>query len=107
MEPIPCPNRIRTEEISDDILHHMSDFHGYRISDVIKHVTSNMPGPPTAMYHLFKHRLDKYKTLQRARCKVPAAEVRNKEIKMSLLLKVYILNICHNGLVILIDYTVI
>ncbi|XP_064594721.1 hormonally up-regulated neu tumor-associated kinase homolog A-like [Liolophura sinensis] len=87
LEPIPCPNRIRSEEICDDILHHMSDFHGYRISDVMRHVTSNMPGPQTAMYHLFKHRLDKYKALQRVRGKVPANEVRNKENRMSLLLK--------------------
>lgn len=39
----PCPNRMRAADLDADILSHMSDNLNFRMAEVIKFVTSNIP----------------------------------------------------------------
>ena len=60
MSRAPCPNKLKTEALENSILKHMSENQGFRLGEIIRFVTGNVPSSATAMYHLFYRKLRKY-----------------------------------------------
>ena len=60
MSRAPCPNKLKTETLDNSILKHMSENQGFRLGEIIRFVTGNVPSNATAMYHLFHRKLRKY-----------------------------------------------
>ncbi|CAL1539698.1 unnamed protein product [Lymnaea stagnalis] len=60
----PCPNKMRTSDLDTDILSHMSENLGFRMGEVIKFVTNNIPSPACSTYHLYLTRLHRYNAEQ-------------------------------------------
>ena len=55
-----CPNKLKTEALDNSILKHMSENQGFRIGEVIRYVTGNVPSSATAMYHLMLRKFTKH-----------------------------------------------
>lgn len=68
----PCPNKLKTESIESSILKHMSENLGFRMGEVIRYVTGNVPSGATAMYYLIHQRLVKHHGNARATGKIAA-----------------------------------
>ena len=60
MTRAPCPNKLKTETLDNSILKHMSENQGFRLGEIIRFVTGNVPSSATATYHLFQRKLQKY-----------------------------------------------
>ncbi|KAL3882370.1 hypothetical protein ACJMK2_028722 [Sinanodonta woodiana] len=67
----PCPNKLKVEDLDDNILKYMSEVKGFRVSEVIRYVTGNFPSPTTAMYHLLHQKLTNHYTSVRASLHTP------------------------------------
>nr|KAI8757963.1 serine/threonine-protein kinase MARK2-like isoform X1 [Biomphalaria glabrata] len=61
----PCPNKMKTSDLEADILSHMSENLGFRMGEVIKFVTCNIPSPACATYHLYLTRLNRHRVEQK------------------------------------------
>ncbi|XP_052242550.1 hormonally up-regulated neu tumor-associated kinase homolog A-like [Dreissena polymorpha] len=73
--PLPrahCPNKMKTDDIDNSIIRHMSDNQGFRIGEVIRYVTGNVPSSATAMYYLINRKLQKHYGHLRASGKIAA-----------------------------------
>ncbi|XP_045196682.2 hormonally up-regulated neu tumor-associated kinase homolog isoform X2 [Mercenaria mercenaria] len=68
----PCPNKMKTDTLDNSILKHMSENQGFRIGEVIRYVTGNVPSSATAMYYLIYRKLIKHLGNLRASGKIPA-----------------------------------
>lgn len=66
MRSAPFPNRLRSDDLVQAILKHMVDNIEFRLSQVIRMVTSNIPNSATATYHLFHKRLQKHLAAERS-----------------------------------------
>ena len=64
------------DDLDPCILKHMSQNMGFRLSEIIRLVTSNMPHSATATYHLFQVRLDCYVAKSRVQGKIHASQSR-------------------------------
>lgn len=71
-----CPNRLRSEDLDNNILKHMSEILGFRMSEVIRFVTANTPSPATSTYHLILRKFTKYIAEMKASGKVAAVDTR-------------------------------
>ena len=60
MSRAPCPNKLKTDALENSILKHMSENQGFRLGEIIRFVSGNVPSSATAMYHLFYRKLRKY-----------------------------------------------
>ncbi|CAG2255089.1 Hormonally up-regulated neu tumor-associated kinase,Serine/threonine-protein kinase MARK1,Serine/threonine protein kinase OSK4,MAP/microtubule affinity-regulating kinase 4,SNF1-related protein kinase catalytic subunit alpha KIN11,Serine/threonine protein kinase OSK3,Hormonally up-regulated neu tumor-associated kinase homolog,Serine/threonine-protein kinase MARK2,Hormonally up-regulated neu tumor-associated kinase homolog B,MAP/microtubule affinity-regulating kinase 3,Hormonally up-regulated neu tumor-assoc len=67
------PNR-RKDELDETILKHMSEVQGFRLGEVIRFVTGNLPSPALSMYHTLDQRLKRYYADMRVRGKMSALE---------------------------------
>lgn len=74
LEPSPCPNKLKTEDLDENIMKHMVETQGFRMSEIIRFVTGNVPSPATAMYHIVHRKFTKYMADLRVQGKIPAAE---------------------------------
>ena len=74
----PCPNKMKTDHIDNSLLRHMSESQGFRIGEIIRYVTGNVPSSATAMYYLINRKLRKHYGNLRASGKI-AAEHRNQQ----------------------------
>ncbi|XP_063404988.1 hormonally up-regulated neu tumor-associated kinase-like [Mytilus trossulus] len=68
------PNRRRSDELDETILKHMSEIQGFRLGEVIRFVTGNLPSPALSMYHTLDQRLKRYYADMRVRGKMSALE---------------------------------
>lgn len=57
----PFPNRLTSEDINMIIVRHMTSHMDFRLSDVIRFVTGNIPTSSTATYQLLEKRLRRLK----------------------------------------------
>ncbi|KAJ8315381.1 hypothetical protein KUTeg_007531 [Tegillarca granosa] len=73
-KPSPCPNKLKTEDLDENIMKHMVETQGFRMSEIIRFVTGNVPSPATAMYHIVHRKLTKYMADLRVQGKISAAE---------------------------------
>ena len=73
------------DDLDPCILKHMSQNMGFRLSEIIRLVTSNMPHSATATYHLFQVRLDCYVANSRVQGKINASQSRVANSVVSLL----------------------
>ena len=73
------------DDLDPCILKHMSQNMGFRLSEIIRLVTSNMPHSATATYHLFQVRLDCYVANSRVQGKIHASQSRVANSLVSLL----------------------
>ncbi|KAK7491336.1 hypothetical protein BaRGS_00017437 [Batillaria attramentaria] len=88
LERHPFPNKLKTSDLDIDILKHMSENLGFRMSEVIRFVVGNVPSSACATYHMFHRKLQRHRAEQRAKGKTPAAEVRHVEpTRISLVLQ--------------------
>ena len=92
----PCPNRIKTEMLDNSILKHMSENQGFRLGEIIRFVTGNVPSSATATYHLFQRKLQKYIGNLKASGKIPAdIRLLNRSQQVSVMqvcIQLYLLN---------------
>lgn len=57
MEQAPFPNRLAESALCRSVVRHMTDRLAYRLSDIVRLVTGNIPSSAVATYHLLlKHR---------------------------------------------------
>ncbi|XP_074651210.1 uncharacterized protein LOC141905968 isoform X2 [Tubulanus polymorphus] len=66
MDAAPFPNRLRSEQIDQDLLKHMSGNMDFKISEIIRLVLSNVPHSSTATYLLMHQKLLRYKQEQKS-----------------------------------------
>ncbi|XP_033740955.1 hormonally up-regulated neu tumor-associated kinase homolog A-like [Pecten maximus] len=74
MERAPCPNKLRNDELDDNIMKHMTESQGFRLSEVIRFVIGNIPSPALAMYHILHRKLARYMADMRVKGKVSAMD---------------------------------
>lgn len=74
MEPAPFPNKLSADDMNHNIVKYMSQSLGYRMGDVIRLVTSNIPSSATATYHMFDKRLKAYEAERRVKGRVSAVD---------------------------------
>ncbi|XP_021369212.1 hormonally up-regulated neu tumor-associated kinase homolog [Mizuhopecten yessoensis] len=74
MERAPCPNKLRNDELDDNIMKHMTESQGFRLSEVIRFVIGNIPSPALAMYHILHRKLVRYMADMRVKGKVSAMD---------------------------------
>ena len=74
LESSPCPNKLRNDDLIENILKYMSEVQGFRMSEVIRFVTSNTPSAALAMYHILHRKLGAYMADLRVKGKIPALE---------------------------------
>lgn len=65
IEAIAFPNRLVAEELETGIVRHMAENMEFRLSEVIRLVTANIPNNATATYHLLLRKLRRYLTEER------------------------------------------
>ncbi|KAK3583901.1 hypothetical protein CHS0354_033679 [Potamilus streckersoni] len=75
----PYPNKLKVEDLDDNILKYMSEVKGFRISEVIRYVTGNFPSPITAMYHLLHQKLTNHYASVRASLHI-SMDIRQKTV---------------------------
>lgn len=63
---------MKTEALDNSVLKHMSENQGFRVSEVIRYVTGNVPSSATAMYYLINRKLTKHYGNLRASGKIAA-----------------------------------
>ncbi|WAR07491.1 HUNK-like protein, partial [Mya arenaria] len=68
----PCPNKVKADTIDNSILRHMAENQGFRIGEVVRYVTGNVPSSATAMYCLIHRKLQKHYGNLRASGKIAA-----------------------------------
>lgn len=68
----PCPNKMKADLIENSIVRHMSEIQGFRLGEVIRYVTGNVPSSATAMYYLMNRKLRKHYGNLRASGKIAA-----------------------------------
>lgn len=82
-DQVPFPNRLLPDELENNVLKHMSATMDFRISDVIRLVTGNIPNSATSTYHLLCKKLGRHQVEVKLKSKIAAAEARananNKE----------------------------
>ncbi|XP_025098809.1 hormonally up-regulated neu tumor-associated kinase homolog A-like isoform X2 [Pomacea canaliculata] len=61
VERQPFPNKLKASDLDVDILKHMSDNLGYRMSEVIRFVIGNVPSGACATYHLYARKLHRHR----------------------------------------------
>lgn len=76
MEPAPFPNKLNADDLNHNIIKHMSQTLEYRMGDIIRLVTSNIPSSATATYHMFEKRLKAYEAKMRVEGRISAMESR-------------------------------
>ncbi|KAK3096712.1 hypothetical protein FSP39_002610 [Pinctada imbricata] len=81
MEQFPCPNKTRNDELIENILKFMSEVQGFRMSEVIRSVTSNTPCAALAMYQILHRKLQSYLADLRVKGKIPALEAQILEAR--------------------------
>ena len=64
MEPAPFPNRLRSLDLSRNILVYMAQRLHFRLADVIHLVTSNTPSSAMAVYVMLERRMARYRNRQ-------------------------------------------
>ncbi|XP_076445732.1 uncharacterized protein LOC143283402 [Babylonia areolata] len=60
MQRAPFPNKLKSNDLSTDILKHMSDTLDFRLGDVIRFVVGNIPSNACATYHLYHRKLQRH-----------------------------------------------
>lgn len=63
---------MKIEALDNSILKHMSENQGYRIGEIIRFVTGNVPSSASAMYYLIHRKLAKHYGHMRASGKIAA-----------------------------------
>ena len=76
MEPAPFPNKLCADDLDHNIVKHMAQSLDYRMSEVIRLVTANIPSSATATYHMFLRKLKVFQADMRVKGKVCAADAR-------------------------------
>ena len=69
LQVTPFPNKLRTEDLNMSIVRHMTSNMDFRVNDVIRFVTGNIPTSATATYQLLEKRLRNYITQKEAEVK--------------------------------------
>ncbi|XP_071113089.1 serine/threonine-protein kinase MARK2-like isoform X1 [Haliotis cracherodii] len=75
----PFPNRIKADDIDASILKHMSERLGFRVGEVIRFVTGNVPSSANATYQMYNRKLCRYQADLRVKGKVPHIDGRLME----------------------------
>ena len=74
MERSLFPNKRKNEDLHENILKYMSEVQGFRLGEIIRFVTGNMPSPSLAMYHTLEQKLKRYYADMRVKGKISALE---------------------------------
>ena len=87
MELAPFPNKLNADSLEESIVKHMVQSLNFRVSEVIRLVTTNIPNSATATYNLLLTRLNRYSAEMRVQGKVAAAEAsivatRNRNVSL-------------------------
>ncbi|XP_064629382.1 serine/threonine-protein kinase par-1-like [Lineus longissimus] len=77
LEPAMFPNRLRADELDQNIIKHMSQNMDFKMSEIIRMVVSNIPHSTTASYHLFRRKLIRYTAVMNVMTKVAASDARH------------------------------
>ncbi|ESP01093.1 hypothetical protein LOTGIDRAFT_140020 [Lottia gigantea] len=56
----PCPNKLKTEELDSNLLKHMCHNLGFRMGEIVRFCTGNIPSAANATYQLFSKKLKRY-----------------------------------------------
>ncbi|XP_055954638.1 serine/threonine-protein kinase BRSK2-like [Patella vulgata] len=75
----PCPNKLRTDELDSNLLKHMCHNLGFRMNEIIRFCTGNVPSAANATYQLFLKKLRRYNADARVKGKIPAVDSRLME----------------------------
>lgn len=75
LEPAPFPNRNGADDLDQNIIKHMAHNMDFRLSEVIRLVTNNVPSSCTSTYNLLRRKLDRYNAELRVQGKVSASGV--------------------------------
>ncbi|XP_076466414.1 uncharacterized protein LOC143297800 [Babylonia areolata] len=87
VERPPFPNKLKTSDLDTDILKHMSDNLGYRMSEIIRFVVGNVPSSASATYHLYHRKLQRHLAEQRSQGRAPADTKSVEPTRISLVLQ--------------------
>ena len=88
MDRHPFPNKLKTADLDIDIMKHMSDNLGYRMSEIIRFVVGNVPSSACSTYHLYHRKLQRHRAEQRSQGKAPADSKHFEPTRISLVLQV-------------------
>ncbi|XP_041354216.1 serine/threonine-protein kinase MARK2-like [Gigantopelta aegis] len=72
----PYPNKLKADEMDNSILKHMSENMGFRMGEIIRFVTGNVPSSANATYQMLHRKHIRYKADLRVKGKVPATDAR-------------------------------
>lgn len=61
IDPAPYPNRLTAVDLNQTVLKHMATQLDFKLGEVLRQVTSNIPCSATSTYHLLLRKLDRYR----------------------------------------------
>ncbi|CAD5126474.1 DgyrCDS14597 [Dimorphilus gyrociliatus] len=73
LETAPFPNKLRSDDLDMTIIKHMTYKMSFRLSDVIRLVSNNIPNTSSATYHLLVRRLEKFNNREKLAATVLSA----------------------------------